>query len=292
MKSLDGASIGQICLQLGGNQTKSLRHETMSRAQPVLLACPLCVNEYSANEEAGRLPRRLPCLHVFCAMCLAASHNVCPETDCHEPFEAATVDLLPPCLDTLGAVLERDKSRSLALSAGVPIAVVSFDSADSPPPTPPPLPTPPPSPRPLEASKGPRLFDAAEHGDVKELQRLLGVSAPANWANPDSNAQTALMAASREGHAEAVTLLISACPATDVNRTDSAGYTALALACAHGRSEVVKILLAVPGIDVKRCNIQGATARQLALQHGHLDIAAMIAAPPGGSDSKSGCRLA
>lgn len=81
--------------------------------------------------------------------------------------------------------------------------------------------------------------EAARHGHVDTLQRLLGQGADVDAR--DGHGQTALQLAALAGHVESVRLLIS--HGADLDHTAKYALSALMLAVLNGRSEIVRVLV-------------------------------------------------
>ena len=117
------------------------------------------------------------------------------------------------------------------------------------------------------------LAQAAINGDISKVRALL------KEANIDVNLRfnddlTALMFASRNGHANVVRALLD--KGAEVNVKDNKGYTPLMSASAGGYTEVVHILLTAKDIDVNATmhvnKITGVTALMFASLQGHVEI--------------------
>jgi len=118
-----------------------------------------------------------------------------------------------------------------------------------------------------------RLVQAADKGDLQQVQSLLDNGANVNAK--DDHGSTALMLASSTGNLEVVSLLLQ--KEANVNSKREDGSTALTMAGYHCQSEVVKLLLA-RGADVNARVNEGSTALLFA------------AAPRGPADSPGSMR--
>jgi len=88
-----------------------------------------------------------------------------------------------------------------------------------------------------------------------------------------SSGQTALMAASLNGHKEVVELLLV--KGADVNAKINNGLTALMVASQNGHKEVVELLLA-KGADVNAKVSNGSTAMTAASKNGHQEVTELL----------------
>ena len=86
----------------------------------------------------------------------------------------------------------------------------------------------------------------------------------------DSDGNTALIRASRDGQADVVERLLI--EGADVNAKSKSGYTALMLASRRGRADIVKLLLEQKGIEVNAKDSDGDTALMRASRNEHTDI--------------------
>ena len=122
------------------------------------------------------------------------------------------------------------------------------------------------------------LYEAAKEGDLKLVQKLLR-----RGVNPDDTTgskygSTALILASKKGHAAIVRALLDA--GADVNHVNSKGNTALMRASRNGHVTIVEMLLAARA-NVNTVNNNGQTALMPASAKGHADVvAALLAANP------------
>jgi len=116
------------------------------------------------------------------------------------------------------------------------------------------------------------LINAAKHGNIEEVQRLLKNGADVNAK--DNNGDTALMWASSKGHANVVQLLLDA--SADVNAKNDYGFTALMCVPFNGHTDVVKLLLDA-GADVNaKDDYYGDTALIWASGKGHTEIVKLL----------------
>jgi ankyrin repeat protein len=83
------------------------------------------------------------------------------------------------------------------------------------------------------------LMQAAKHGDLPEVKRLVAKAAEINAKDRDG--RTALMLASENGYGEVVQALLA--KGADVNSKDNNGATALMLAPRKGHGEVRELLI-------------------------------------------------
>jgi ankyrin repeat protein len=113
---------------------------------------------------------------------------------------------------------------------------------------------------------------------------LLVPAIAASATDADTHGNTALMLASANGHAEAVTALL-ACPTVVQSLsvvTTNGKNTALMLASANGHAEIVATLLACPIVvqNAGAANQRNFTALMLASQRGHIEtVTALLASP-------------
>jgi ankyrin repeat protein len=112
------------------------------------------------------------------------------------------------------------------------------------------------------------IWDAAEAGDLGEVQRLVGDD-PGLLNAKDPLTYTPLMHASREGHVGVVRWLVDQGAALDERHRD--GYTALGLASSGGHTPVVRLLLEGGG-DPTIADDNGQTPLIDASEGGHLEI--------------------
>lgn len=99
------------------------------------------------------------------------------------------------------------------------------------------------------------LVDAAEHGDVETVRRLVAAGGDVNWQN--ARRDNVFLVAGARGHVEIVRLALAA--GADLRRTNRFGGTALIPACHYGHVETVRELLKT-AIDVNHVNDLGWTA--------------------------------
>ena len=131
------------------------------------------------------------------------------------------------------------------------------------------------------------LHDAYEHyketGDTSLLKEVLFVDSVGKL---DINVPigrygaTTLYAASSNGHAEVVSMLLAK-QGVDVNQAQNQGVTPLLIASQKGHAEVVKLLLAAPGVDVNKTDDDDWTPLYIASQTGHSEVVSMLLAMPG-----------
>jgi len=119
------------------------------------------------------------------------------------------------------------------------------------------------------------IADAAAAGDVLELEERAGrghsVSARSSVG---MLGETALHAAARAGHAEAVLTLVGGLGA-QVNLKSFTGRTALHVAAAHGRTEAVQALLEL-GAEQGARDEDGLSAIDLALLAGAHEVVRLL----------------
>ena len=89
-----------------------------------------------------------------------------------------------------------------------------------------------------------------------------------------------LLIACKNGHAEAVKLLLAQ-DGIEINKENSDGETPLFMACFYGHAEAVKLLLAHPGIDINIASSKGTTPLVMACQKGHVEAVKLLLAHPG-----------
>jgi ankyrin repeat protein len=120
------------------------------------------------------------------------------------------------------------------------------------------------------------VMNAAQWGDVAKLRALLKQD-PDLVSSRMSEGQTPLHWAARNGHKEAVELLLAY--KADVNAKGSAGMTALQFAARNGDIEMAKLLL-LKNADVNSYwgTDVGAPALVLAAANGHKDMVALLLA--------------
>jgi ankyrin repeat protein len=120
------------------------------------------------------------------------------------------------------------------------------------------------------ASVDEKLRDAAESGDVAEIERQIAAGADPN-ALVDN--WTPLQKAAQGGHIAAMAALLKA--GARVDGTDGYGGTSLMYAAARGHAAAIDALVAA-GADVHRMDNVGETALHFASMGGNLDAARVL----------------
>ncbi len=118
-----------------------------------------------------------------------------------------------------------------------------------------------------------RLLQAAQQGDVREVQRALADGADIQAQN--SNRETALWLAASWGH-KAIVQALLAVPHSDVNAHNNHGATPLHIAVWHGHNPVVQVLLAQPLIKINLQDQWGQAPLHRALEKKRLDSIRML----------------
>jgi ankyrin repeat protein len=119
------------------------------------------------------------------------------------------------------------------------------------------------------------LVNAAYHGNIKRVERLLKAGAYADARN--SNEATALMLAAEGGYAEIAKLLVDA--GADVNAKDKKGWRALIGAATKGYFEICELLIkkgAEIDAKVEKEFYKGRTALIWAARNGHVKTCALL----------------
>jgi len=130
-----------------------------------------------------------------------------------------------------------------------------------------------------KAEREERLREAANVGDVVEVERLLSCKSRLNVNATDAMGRTAIYLACGAGQLAVVKRLCSV-PQLDVNKADEDpngkglghGFTPLHKAIEGGHVLVVQALRECKGIDVNRTNWRGDTALLSATAHGNLRV--------------------
>jgi uncharacterized protein len=120
------------------------------------------------------------------------------------------------------------------------------------------------------SSANEKLRDAAERGNVAEIERLVAAGADPNAVVVD---WTPLQKAAVYGQVAAMAALLKA--GARVDGADSAGQTPLILAAANGQTAAIDALLAA-GANVNHARNNGNTALHLASMGGRLDAARVL----------------
>jgi len=117
-----------------------------------------------------------------------------------------------------------------------------------------------------------KLRDAADHGDVGEMERLMAAGANPN-AFERTTSDTPLQLAAHYGHGAAIAVLLRA--GAHVDGANSRGWTPLMAAAANGHTAAIDALIAA-GADVQRVHEDGNTALHWASMCGRLDAARVL----------------
>lgn len=124
------------------------------------------------------------------------------------------------------------------------------------------------------------LGEAASEGDMVDLRRLIASLTVVD--RPQG--ETALFAAARNGHLEAVERLVAA--AADVRRPNVAGLQPAHVAASGGHVDIVQHLVR-HGADVNAKGHRGLTALHDAASHGHAHVVAYLASQNADVDAQS-----
>ena len=116
------------------------------------------------------------------------------------------------------------------------------------------------------SSKDITLFNAAYHGDARNVSELLLKGAMVDFRN--KKGFTPLLAAAQRGHTEVCELLLE--KGSDLEESESsAQYTALHLAAIYGHESLLQLLIKYkPNLNIRTRT--EATPLHLASQEGHL----------------------
>lgn len=128
----------------------------------------------------------------------------------------------------------------------------------------------------------PSLMEAAEKGNIKEMERLIAAGADVNAKN-DRAGWTPLSRAVYNGRVDVARLLIE--KGADVNAKDSAGWTPLYGAVSYGKKEVVSLLI-TKGADVNARNNGGVTPLHRAAVWGNKEVAELLISKGADVDAK------
>ena len=112
-----------------------------------------------------------------------------------------------------------------------------------------------------------RLIDAAERGDLSEVQKLLAVGSSVRYT--DDRGRTALIAAAYANQVDVAKVLIKA--GADVNVQDASQQSAYLISTSEGFVELLTLTLA-NGADVKSLDSFNGTGLIRAAHRGHSDI--------------------
>jgi hypothetical protein len=122
------------------------------------------------------------------------------------------------------------------------------------------------------ASADDMLRDAADRGDVAEIERLIAAGADPN-AFEGTSGLTPLQQAASNGHVAAIAVLLKA--GARVDGADNGGVTPLMFAARRARSAAIAALVAA-GADVHRTTNYGNTALHYASWYGQVDAARVL----------------
>ena len=138
-------------------------------------------------------------------------------------------------------------------------------------------------------------------GNVKKVKKLLE-SKTIDFNATDSDGQTGLFWACKQGHFKVVKILLEKCQSLDLNKAEKSGMTPLDTACFHkqakisqlllthldqsktcfiwacaqGRFQKVKTLLKSKSIDFNATDDDGRTGFYHACRHGHFQVVKML----------------
>jgi len=116
-----------------------------------------------------------------------------------------------------------------------------------------------------------RLIDAAERGELSELQKLLAVGSSIRYT--DDRGRTALIAAAYANQVNVAKVLIKA--GADVNLQDASQQSAYLISTSEGYVELLSLTLA-NGADVKSLDSFNGTGLIRAAHRGHGDIVRLL----------------
>lgn len=117
------------------------------------------------------------------------------------------------------------------------------------------------------------LWNWALSGQAEAIETLLAENHAVDVDARDESGWTALMFASRAGHASVAALLLEA--GADVDLQNDAGQTALHLAAIEGRDEVTRILLNA-GADMSARDKEGRTPLYRAIERRRADVIELL----------------
>lgn len=112
------------------------------------------------------------------------------------------------------------------------------------------------------------LHEAAVNGNLTKVKEIIDKSPTRSINQLDKERETALMKASKYGHAHIVSYLL--CKGADVHLKNGTDETALILASQAGSNEIVKMLIAA-GSEIEHRGQMG-TSIIMAAENGHTDI--------------------
>lgn len=118
------------------------------------------------------------------------------------------------------------------------------------------------------------LFDAANRGDAKVVERLLSEGADVDERG--RNAETPLIAAALAGHAATAELLIA--KGADVMARNKGGLTPLHAAAYSGSAEVARLLLDHGAKIEDKDNVSGTTPLIVAAEENRVTVAELLIA--------------
>jgi ankyrin repeat protein len=126
-----------------------------------------------------------------------------------------------------------------------------------------------------------RLNEAAERGDVAEIERLVAAGADPNVLVGD---WTPLLCAAERGHVAAIAALLAAGARVDGKASD--GWTPLSRAAVKGNTATVDALLSA-GADVHQANARGDTALFFVSRWGHIDATRVLVEAGARTDARN-----
>lgn len=132
------------------------------------------------------------------------------------------------------------------------------------------------------------LYTAASNGDVEVISQAARKGGRVQWRNPASDGRTALHAAAREGHSDAIRTLVML--GADVRATNIFGETALHEASSAGKTPAIVQLVSL-GADVNIANAVGNSPLHCAAASGHEPAAIALLRLGGHTDAHNGYKM-